>query len=91
MLTTSNEDVDQEDGDNKRHSGILPSKKLPGGAVGFGNLINPDMLAKRLNKVHHDEKKEEKNEKMEVEKSTLNKGLKVLRKNVFLQLLVLKQ
>ena len=43
------------------------SKKLPGGGMGFGNLISADILAeiRRLKKVHHDDKKE-KNEKSSV-------------------------
>ena len=37
------------------------SKKLPGGGMGFGNLMSADILAeKRLKKVHHDDKREKK-------------------------------
>ncbi|KAL9968627.1 hypothetical protein ACROYT_G020739 [Oculina patagonica] len=52
---------DDDTGINKRHSSIGKSKNLFGGGMGFGNLINPNILAeKRLKKVHHDEKKEKK-------------------------------
>lgn len=52
---------DDDTGLNKRHSSIGKSKNLPGGGMGFGNLINANILAeKKLKKVHHDEKKEKK-------------------------------
>lgn len=52
---------DDDAGINKRHSSIGKSKNLLGGGMGFGNLINPNILAeKKLKKVHHDEKKEKK-------------------------------
>ena len=51
---------DHDAGINKRHSGVEKAKQLPGGGMGFGNLVNPDILAKKLKKVHHDEKKEKK-------------------------------
>lgn len=56
---------DDDSGMNKRHpSAGKSSKHLFGGGMGFGNLINADILAeKRLKKVHHDEKKPEKKEK----------------------------
>ena len=50
---------DDDSGLNRRHSSIGKSKNLLGGGMGFGNLINPNILAeKRLKKVHHDEKKD---------------------------------
>ena len=54
--------TDEEEPEMKRHSSIgAASKKLPGGGMGFGNLINPNILAeKKLKKVHHDEKREKK-------------------------------
>ena len=55
---------DDDTGMNKRHSSIGKSKNLFGGGMGFGNLINPNILAeKRLKKVHHDEKKDKPEEK----------------------------
>ena len=55
---------DDDTGLNKRHSSIGKSKNLLGGGMGFGNLINPNILAeKRLKKVHHDEKKDKPEEK----------------------------
>lgn len=62
---------DDDSGMDKRHSSIgKSSKHLFGGGMGFGNLINADILAeKRLKKVHHDEKKPEKKEKASEEKN----------------------
>lgn len=55
---------DDDSGANKRHSGLGKPKSLFGGGMGFGNLINPNILAeKRLKKVHHDEKKDKPEEK----------------------------
>ena len=53
---------EEETGITTRHSSIgAAAKKLPGGGMGFGNLINPNILAgKKLKKVHHDEKREKK-------------------------------
>ena len=52
--------LDEEEAEIKRSSSVgASSKKLPGGGMGFGNLISADILAeKRLKKVHHDDKKE---------------------------------
>ena len=64
--------IDEEDtGITKRHSSFgAAAKKLPGGGMGFGNLINPNILAeKKLKKVHHDEKKEKKG-KSELEENS---------------------
>lgn len=54
--------LDEEEAEIKRSSSVgASSKKLPGGGMGFGNLISADILAeKRLKKVHHDDKKEKK-------------------------------
>ena len=54
--------LDEEEPEIKRSSSVgASSKKLPGGGMGFGNLISADILAeKRLKKVHHDDKKEKK-------------------------------
>lgn len=54
--------IDEEEPGIKRSSSIgAAAKKLPGGGMGFGNLINPNILAeKKLKKVHQDEKKETK-------------------------------
>ena len=54
--------IDEEDTAIKRTSSIgAAAKKLPGGGMGFGNLINPNILAeKKLKKVHHDDKREKK-------------------------------
>ena len=55
---------DDDSGLEKRHSSIGKSKNLFGGGMGFGNLVNPNILAeKRLKKVHHDETKEKPEEK----------------------------
>lgn len=55
---------DDDTGLNKRHSSTGKMKNLLGGGMGFGNLINPNILAeKRLKKVHHDEKKDKPEEK----------------------------
>lgn len=52
---------DDDTGINKRHSSTGKAKQLPGGGMGFGNLINANILAeKKLKKVHPDEKKEKK-------------------------------
>ena len=49
---------------SKIHSRIRKSKKLRGGGMEFGNLINPNILAeKRLKKVHLDIKKDKSEEK----------------------------
>ncbi|XP_068755634.1 uncharacterized protein [Montipora capricornis] len=66
--TTRNEVVDGLHVNDDEESGIKRSsnfgaaaKKLPGGGMGFGNLINPNILAeKKLKKVHQDEKRENK-------------------------------
>ena len=52
----------EEEPELKRFPSVgASSKKLPGGGMGFGNLISADILAeKRLKKVHHDDKKEKK-------------------------------
>ena len=54
--------LDEEEAEIKRSSSVgASSKKLPGGGTGFGNLISADILAeKTLKKVHHDDKREEK-------------------------------
>lgn len=54
--------IDEEENVMKRTSSIgAAAKKLPGGGMGFGNLINPNILAeKKLKKVHHDDKREKK-------------------------------
>ena len=55
---------DDDSGLEKRHSSIGKSKNLFGGGMGFGNLVNPNILAeKRLKKVHHDETKDKPEEK----------------------------
>ena len=53
---------DEEEVEVKRHPSVGASaKKLPGGGMGFGNLINANILAeKKLKKVHHDVKGEKK-------------------------------
>ncbi|XP_068755636.1 CD2-associated protein-like [Montipora capricornis] len=66
--TTRNEVVDGLHVNDDEESGIKRSssfgaaaKKLPGGGMGFGNLINPNILAeKKLKNVHEDEKRESK-------------------------------
>jgi len=60
--TASSEHLDgtleNEEPETKRRSSFgAAAKKLPGGGMGFGNLINPNILAeKKLKKVHHDER-----------------------------------
>ena len=54
--------IDEEEIGIKRSSSIgAAAKKLPAGGMGFGNLINQNILAgKKLKKVHQDDKKETK-------------------------------
>ncbi|XP_068698264.1 uncharacterized protein [Montipora foliosa] len=76
--TTRNEVVgglhvnDDEESGIKRTSNFgAAAKKLPGGGMGFGNLINPKILAeKKLKKVHQDEKRENKGKTEEAFVST---------------------
>ena len=65
----------EEEPEIKRFPSVgASSKKLPGGGMGFGNLISVDILAEqRLKKVHHDDKKEKK-EKSSVLHAELSKS-----------------
>lgn len=64
--------IDEEEPGIKRSSSIgAAAKKLPGGGMGFGNLINQNILAgKKLKKVHQDDRKETKSKTEEASAST---------------------
>ena len=64
--------IDEEEPGIKRSSSIgAAAKKLPGGGMGFGNLINQNILAgKKLKKVHQDDRKETKSKTEEASAPT---------------------